>query len=133
QWLDESSFRLLMTTVLAHAAPLHLLVTVRNRPHLPKGTRMSEGVFLRQLEPLDDSDAAQLLRHAVGPDFVLTDSVRDQCLAIGGGNPLFLCTVAEHLRLRGSAPSSDASIVDLIQQRIRILNSHSLLLLRCVA
>jgi DNA-binding SARP family transcriptional activator len=132
-WLDRASLRLLLTTALAHNARIHLLLTLRNRPRFPAGMALSESAFVRQLEPLGNDAAAGLLAFAVGDDLALNDSVREQCLSIGAGNPLFLCTIAEHLRLRGAAPSNRASILDLLRQRVRLLEAQPLLLLRCVA
>jgi DNA-binding SARP family transcriptional activator len=132
-WLDHASLRLLLTTVLAHHARAQLVLTLRNRPQFPAGMSLSESAFVRQLEPLGNDASTGLLACALGDDFALDDSTRDQCLSIGAGNPLFLCTIAEHLRLCGAAPSGRASIGDLLRQRIRLLEAPSLLLLRCVA
>jgi DNA-binding SARP family transcriptional activator len=132
-WLDHASLRVLLTTALTHNARLHLVLTLRNQPHFPAGMTLPENAFVRQLEPLGNDAAAGLLALAIGEDFIVNDSIREQCLSIGGGNPLFICTIAEHLRLRGAAPSSRASIMDLLRQRIRLLEARPLLLLRCVA
>lgn len=133
QWLDHASFRFLLTAALAQRAGIHLVLTQRDRPRFPEGVPLSESVFVRQLEPLCRESAAELLVHAVGAGFVLSDSTREQCVALGAGNPLFLCTIAEHLLLRGTPPSASASVVDLLRQRIKILDSHALLFLRFVA
>jgi DNA-binding SARP family transcriptional activator len=131
-WLDDESTQLLLRTVPSQSVAFHLVMTKRDRPTFGKGTRLSENVFVRRLEPLDNSSSEDLLRHAT-PGDRMSESVRVECVALGLGNPLFLISIAEHLRLQGSAPSSRTHLVDLLRQRTRMLEPHSLLLLRTIA
>jgi DNA-binding SARP family transcriptional activator len=132
-WLDRASLQLLLRTVPECAAPIHLVLTLRNKPTLSEMARLAGSIFVRQLEALDTSASDRLFVLTLGPECVPDDSARQQCLELGGGNPLFICTIAEHLRLGGAAPPTEARVVDLLKQRVRLLEGSSLLFLRSVA
>lgn len=132
-WLDNASLLLLLGLIPGQSSRLHLVITMRDRPRFPAGARLSESVVVRQLTPLSEPVAGDLLTRSLGADYPLDAGVRAQCLSLAAGNPLFICTVAEHLRLRGAAPSAQAGITDLLKQRIRILDAPTLLLLRTIA
>ncbi|MEX2178763.1 MAG: AAA family ATPase [Gemmatimonadaceae bacterium] len=130
-WLDQVSLQLLLSFLPEQRARLHIAVTSRQPPRFDR-IRLAQNVFVQQLEPLSNADARVLIDSLLtSPDSA--ESEREQCLALAGGNPLFLCTLAEHLRWSGTTPPASSRIADLLQQRTRVLEPRALLLLRCIA
>ena len=130
QWLDRRSLFLLTGF---HTLPTCVHVVLASRSVSGSDLRVSENTFTRKLAPLGRSDAAALLAASL-PDQALVDTeLLNQCLDIGAGNPLFLHTIAEYLRVHGRAPDNDSTLRDLLGQRVMLLSPGALLLLRIAA
>ncbi len=131
-WLDQVSLQLLLSFLPEQRARLHIAVTSRQPPRFDR-IRLAQNVFVQKLEPLSNADARVLIDALLPSAPDAAESVREQCVALAGGNPLFLCTLAEHLRWSGTTPPASSRIADLLQQRTRALEPRALLLLRCIA
>lgn len=131
-WLDEASARFLLTVVPAIAARLHVVLTRRPDGGFFERIQLGEHVFVTQLQPLEDAAAAELLQQSARGATIET-AMRDECLRLAAGNPLFLRSIASHLQLRGTAPLAHSGLTELLLERVRILDPASLLLLRSAA
>lgn len=129
-WQDEASTSFLRS-LLSREVQIHIVLTSRTF-EVAKNDSSSQAFAIR-LEPLAREDAIQLLNEAVGTGATFSDELRDRCIDLAAGHPLFICSIAEHLRVSASAPSTTTTLRDLLRQRIRSLTSPAQLLLRCLA
>ncbi|HET9453023.1 MAG TPA: AAA family ATPase, partial [Gemmatimonadaceae bacterium] len=129
-WQDEASTSFLRS-LLTRDCQLHIVLTSRTSDLARNGT--SSHAFAIRLESLERPDALQLLQAAVGSRSTISDELRDRCIDLAAGHPLFICSIAEYLRVSATAPSTSTTLRDLLRRRLQALSPQALLLLRCVA
>ena len=129
-WQDDASTSFLRS-LLARDGQVHIVLTSRTSDLVRNGS--SSHSFAIRLEPLERSDALQLLHAAAGPRSTISDELRDRCIDLAAGHPLFICSIAEHLRVSATAPSTTTTLRDLLRRRLQALSPQALLLLRCIA
>jgi tetratricopeptide (TPR) repeat protein len=127
QWLDEPSEDFLMG-LRKLSSRLFIVLTYRTNSLHPR--LLGNVTSVRKLEPLHPDHALALLKVAIGSDRHVHDELLQQCVSLAAGNALFLCTVGSHFRRHGSAPSSEATLQDLLRQRLRALSAPAQLILR---
>jgi DNA-binding SARP family transcriptional activator/tetratricopeptide (TPR) repeat protein len=132
QRIDDASLALLFS--VPQRVP-RLMVVLATRFGLSTRVTgaLSQRHCVRRLTPLSDDVAGALLRQLIGNATPLTDEVMARCTALASGNALFLHAIADHLRVHGAAPHSQATLTDLLRHRLRPLSPEALLLLRSVA
>jgi DNA-binding SARP family transcriptional activator len=132
QWIDDASRDFFISTVLTDAR-LHLVITCRDErfAHLKPFT--SEGGFAQKLAPLTSADASTLLLGSLNSEGAVDGALITDCVNLAAGNPLFLKTLALHLAVARDVPRAQASIPDLMLQRLQLLKPTPLLLLRLIA
>ena len=132
-WADKASMAILRFVASHAEAAVHLVLTARPGARSTSDMVVADNVFLRQLDALPSEAATSLLDALLARAEPLDEAARAQCVSLAGGNPLFLCTIAEHLHVSGEAPDARSSLFDLLRQRVRVLADAPLLLLRCTA
>lgn len=131
-WLDVVS-RAFLHSLVGEKARVHIVITQRGRPTHSSGETFPAGVFTRKLDPLEPESSRSLLDSILGDASTISAELIRQCIDLASGNPLFVCTIGEHLRQGGAAPPIASTLSDLLRQRLRLLSAHALLLLRFVA
>lgn len=129
-WQDEASTSFLRS-LLSREVQIHIVLTSRTF-EVAKNDSSSQAFAIR-LEPLAREDAIQLLNEAVGRGATFSDELRDRCIDLAAGHPLFICSIAEHLRVSASAPSTTTTLRDLLRRRLQALSPQAVLLLRCIS
>jgi DNA-binding SARP family transcriptional activator len=130
QWLDTAT-NTFLHLLLAHDCRVHLVLTQRQAPHLSGLSKPTPNIFVRRLEVLSPAFATELLTLSLKYPQSLGEDILRQCTSLSGGNPLFICTLAEHLH-NGVSLTPSTTIQDLLRQRLSLLSPEAALLLRFI-
>ena len=130
-WMDDSSRDFLLQ--LPADTRVHLLMTCRQANSAKDIPSEMKAVSVRKLEALPVPDSMKLFDAFLPLAMTVAATVRQTCVELANGNPLFIRTLVQHLSATGGVPASDAGIASLMLQRIHTLQPTSLLLLRMIS
>jgi DNA-binding SARP family transcriptional activator len=126
QWLDPISLRVI-SDLLSERKQRRLMVLLTSRESsigvdLPDAYRL----LRLPLDPLEAVDSRSLLMQLLAAATPQPDSALiEWCLAVAGGNPFFLHSLAAHYLATGSIQTIPEPLAALLNQRLGRLDGHS--------